>query len=62
MTVLERYIALLNMSDKALMGMIDLYNNNQVSPKTRLAMEMIEGCDGDGDRVVGSDFQIGDAV
>jgi hypothetical protein len=44
MSVLERYIALLNMSDKALMGMVDLYNNNQIlDPRTRLAMEMIDG-------------------
>jgi len=41
MSVLERYIALLNMSDKSLMGLVDLYNNGQVSEKTKFAMEML---------------------
>lgn len=52
MSLLKRYLVLLRMSDKNLMNMVDQYNLGGLSPKTRLAMEMIDGCDGDGDRVV----------
>jgi hypothetical protein len=42
MTIIGRMIALLNMSDKALMICIDLYNAGKLSEKTRLALEAIE--------------------
>jgi len=61
MTLLERYEMLLKMNDKSLMNMIDQYNAGNLSPKTRLAMEMIDGCDGDGDRIAGA-FQVGVAA
>ncbi len=52
MTILERYQVFLKMSEKSLMWMVDQYNAGELSPKNRLVMEMIDGCDGPGDRVV----------
>ena len=51
MSVLERYKAILNMNQQSLIGLIDQYNKGKLSPKTRLALEMIDGCDGPGDEV-----------
>lgn len=61
MTVLERYETILKMSDKNLILLIDQYNEGGLSPKTRLVLEMIDGCDGPGDRIVGT-FKIGVAA
>lgn len=52
MSVLERYLVILRMSDKSLAQLIDLYNRGAVSEKTALALEIIDGCDGPGDEVV----------
>jgi len=42
MSITDRFRALLRMSDRALMIMIDLYNSGELSPETRLAMEAID--------------------
>lgn len=51
MSVLERYQAILKMSDKSLMRLVNQYNAGGLSPKTRLALEVIDGCVGPGDAI-----------
>jgi hypothetical protein len=63
LSVRERYEILLKMNDKNLMNLIDKYNAGELEPKTRLAMEIIDGGIGlPGESVVGSDLQIGVAA
>lgn len=61
-TVLTWYIRFLAMNDDFLMHAIDVYNKGGLQPNARLALEIIDGCDGPGDRVVGSDFELGVAA
>lgn len=51
MTIAERYQTFLNMSDEALMFCVDLYNAGNMTWKSMVALEAIEGCDGPGDAV-----------
>lgn len=42
MTVLDRFLAFLKMSDRSLQICVDLYNKGQLSPLSALALEAIE--------------------
>ena len=61
MSVLMRYQILLKMTERSLIRLIDQYNAGGLHPKTRLALEILDGIDGPGDRVVGN-FELGVAA
>jgi len=42
MSILDRFVAFLNMSDESLKRCVDLYNRDRLSQRSRIALEAIE--------------------